>query len=291
MAVFHVIDSKDADKQIRFHHIKEDAEAGTWTKEMVFCYCYIKINLFLEGDFSVIVDDHSYRPTYGDICVLQPYKMHCGLILNQTHLDYYELNVGIKSLDHISDGNKLIEALIDNSHDRNVIFRPSSKDVTTAQRLVEKLEHALGEHQHALALAYTIEILALINSVYTRSNRVSPFFLNKLTQNTIRCITENFASEIKIDQLADSYGVSASYLSRIFKKDVGMGIHEYLTKYRILQASYLLKAHSVTETAFLCGFSESSYFISVFKKHFGCTPMAYKQSQQKSDNNIPLHFE
>ncbi|MBQ8311294.1 MAG: helix-turn-helix transcriptional regulator [Clostridia bacterium] len=57
-----------------------------------------------------------------------------------------------------------------------------------------------------------------------------------------------------------------------------MGVHEYLTRYRTVQASYLLKQHSVTEVSYLCGFCDSSHFIAVFKGYYGITPAEYQKT-------------
>ena len=75
----------------------------------------------------------------------------------------------------------------------------------------------------------------------------------------------------------EKFNVSPSYLSRIFKKETGMGIHEYLMVYRVTKASKLLYKHSVADVCYMCAFSDSSHFISVFKKHFNVTPFQYKK--------------
>jgi len=277
-----IVDTDDVDFQIEFCHINADAKAGTWKKEDIICLENIKINVFMEGEFSVIANDQCYRPAYGDICVLPPYQMHCGQILRPTHTDYYQLDIGIKAFDHIPHGKEFTQKVILTSMTNGLFFRPSKTAAKTILQLCDKLENTIRENNAPLSYACTIEILSEINNVCAESRRVSTFVLSKVTKDTIQYIEDHFEKNIKIEALSARFGISASYLSRLFKKEVGVGIHEYLTKYRILQSTYLLKEHSVTEVCYMCGFSDSSHFISVFKKHFGITPSTYKKERHKN---------
>jgi len=79
-----------------------------------------------------------------------------------------------------------------------------------------------------------------------------------------------------------------AYLSREFSKyfdDLSFG--EYIRKLRIEKAIQLLHAqkYSLTEIAYLTGFSDQSHFTRIFKKHTGKNPSAYKKSLPKSKAN------
>jgi AraC-like DNA-binding protein len=58
---------------------------------------------------------------------------------------------------------------------------------------------------------------------------------------------------------------------------------DYLSYYRVERACHLLAATSVTvtETAYRCGFNDSSYFVKIFKKYKGTTPRQYRKQFQK----------
>ncbi len=278
-----IVDTDSPDHRIDFYHINSDAPAGTWRKETVFRLDNIKINIFMEGEFSVIVGEKSYRPAYGDVCFLPPFKMHCGQIPKQTHIDYYQLDIGIKALEFVTGGNELISSLITKSNENDTFFRPDKKESTQLIQLCNQLEHTIAESNLTLAYAYVIEILSKINSTYKQDGKCATFSLSKLTQDVIRYIENNYDSRMTIHDIANLFGVSSSYLSRIFKKEVGVGVHEYLTKHRVLQASYLLQNHSVAEVCYMCGFNDSSHFISVFKKYLDCTPNVYKKKALRTN--------
>lgn len=60
----------------------------------------------------------------------------------------------------------------------------------------------------------------------------------------------------------------------------------YINKIRLGEAARQLMSHpsyTATEIAYHCGFSSAQYFTSVFKKHFGKTPQAYRNGKVKSE--------
>ena len=71
---------------------------------------------------------------------------------------------------------------------------------------------------------------------------------------------------------------SRSYISRLFRENTGSSFCEYITAFRLEKACIMLKKANVTvlETALACGFSSVSYFIQVFKRAMGVTPLKYR---------------
>ncbi|SFE46836.1 hypothetical protein SAMN05518672_106227 [Chitinophaga sp. CF118] len=84
--------------------------------------------------------------------------------------------------------------------------------------------------------------------------------------------------------LSETLQVHPAYLSREFSKyfdDLSFG--DYIRKLRIDKAVQLLNStsHSLTEIAYLTGFSDQSHFTRIFKKYTGKSPSAYKKSLPK----------
>ena len=86
-------------------------------------------------------------------------------------------------------------------------------------------------------------------------------------------------SRILIEDTAEYLRISPSYLSRLFKKEIGVSFGEYVNKLKIEEAASLLlyTEYSDTEISNLLAFSSQSYFIKVFKKYMGTTPKKYKK--------------
>lgn len=84
--------------------------------------------------------------------------------------------------------------------------------------------------------------------------------------------------------LSETLQVHPAYLSREFSKyfdDLSFG--DYIRKLRIDKAIQLLNTstHSLTEIAYLTGFSDQSHFTRIFKKHTGKSPSSYRKTLPK----------
>jgi len=92
-------------------------------------------------------------------------------------------------------------------------------------------------------------------------------------------ITINFAEEISIADMALKMHVHPSHLMRSFKKEKGMTISHFRNQRRIREAKQLLKYSnlSMTEIAFIIGFTSPQYFSRVFKREEGMTPIDFKR--------------
>ena len=274
---FPLIDSSDFNTRIEFSHIALEQKKGAWKKDDNIVLDHIKINVFVSGEFSVFVDGVAHHPVCGDICVLPPYKMHYGQILKPTHTNYFQIDIGTHALDMIPGGKKLIDELVEKNA-RNTFSHPKGQTGSEIIELCSRVERCILQEDYALAFGFLVELLSKINSETVSKGKVYATTLSKPTLDAIRKIESEYAGEITLSSLAANLKISPSYLSRLFKNEVGIGVHEYLTSYRILMASQLLKDYSVTEVGYMCGFNDTSHFISIFKKRIGVTPKEYKKT-------------
>lgn len=93
-------------------------------------------------------------------------------------------------------------------------------------------------------------------------------------------IYENLHTKITLEKLAQIANLSPAYLSKLFHKEVGTTVSEYITAKRIEAAENMLKyfEYSCLEISqYLC-FCSESHFIQVFKKYTGFTPKNYRRT-------------
>lgn len=91
-------------------------------------------------------------------------------------------------------------------------------------------------------------------------------------------IYNHMNNRITVDALAEYTNLSPSYLSRLFKKELGISISSYILEKKIEKAENLLKYsnYSLIEIANYLAFSSQSHFIQTFKKMTGLTPKKYR---------------
>lgn len=87
-------------------------------------------------------------------------------------------------------------------------------------------------------------------------------------------ISTHFHEPMSLSELSHEFAMSESHLSRKFKAHTGIGINEYITYVRITNAERLLREtdSTITQIAAQCGYSDSNYFSTVYKKIKGVTP-------------------
>ena len=93
-------------------------------------------------------------------------------------------------------------------------------------------------------------------------------------------IYSHIKERITIEDLADVLGVSASYLSRLFKKETGISVSAYIRNRKIDMAKNLLRFSndSMIEIANRLAFSSQSHFIQQFREVVGMTPKKYRDT-------------
>ncbi len=92
-------------------------------------------------------------------------------------------------------------------------------------------------------------------------------------------MAERLSEDLSLQRMADYVYMHPTHLSKIYKKETGEGISEYLTRLRMERAAQLLGATDVKiyEIGCLTGYMNANYFIKVFRRQFGVTPQEYRE--------------
>lgn len=104
-------------------------------------------------------------------------------------------------------------------------------------------------------------------------------------RNVLDYIHTYYTKPITIRDLANIAHVSESELCRLFKRFFHCTVFSYILECRVRKGTELLlnSEESVTQIAYLCGFSSTSYFIRQFREHMGCTPAHYRKSHRNTE--------
>ena len=101
-------------------------------------------------------------------------------------------------------------------------------------------------------------------------------------------IQDQIDMNLNLTEISKSLDIHPSYLSREFSKYFNnLSYGEYIRKLRIEKAVQLMQTpkYSLTEIAYLTGFSDQSHFTRIFKQHTGKNPLAFKKDHAKSKEN------
>lgn len=144
---------------------------------------------------------------------------------------------------------------------------------------------SLGVRYYVLKPVKVEEITQVLQNVYLELNGITTIGeenaikkMHPVIVQVIRYIEKEYQSPITIQLLADQFAINSSYLSTLFKQNMGMNLSSYLTKTRMKKAVELLESgkYRISDIAEIVGYKTSAYFAEQFKKEYGCNPKDYK---------------
>ena len=102
----------------------------------------------------------------------------------------------------------------------------------------------------------------------------------RLVDNAKAVINSQMHTSLNVNEIAEILGVERTTLYHAFRGECGCSPIEYLRRKRIERACKILKnsQHSISETAKICGFSNSKYFTRTFCKLTGESPRDYRKN-------------
>jgi two-component system response regulator YesN len=96
-----------------------------------------------------------------------------------------------------------------------------------------------------------------------------------------RFTRRNFNKQLRLEDAADAVALSPKYVSRLFKRETGMGFNQYKLKLRMAAAKRLLAEtdQRINHIAYEVGYHNPESFIRIFKKQSGLSPSQYRSAQ------------
>ena len=148
----------------------------------------------------------------------------------------------------------------------------------TAMTLTDKYFQAVeasDSFQELTDIAMTMQS-DFVNRVHIiKANQYS-----KPIQNLLEYIDLHLEEDILLETVAGVFGYSAYYLTKKFKKETGLTLKEYIRNRRLERSKEYLKAGtlSIFDISTKLKFASQSYFIDLFRRKYGMTPNAYRNS-------------
>jgi AraC-like DNA-binding protein len=140
---------------------------------------------------------------------------------------------------------------------------------------IERHTHVVVQSKGVLA---DDEIIAALHRSLFGAESLPPQ-TSALVKHAVAYMHQNYARPVKIWEIAEAVGASGSYLSRLFKQELGLSPLKYLNRFRIGQAKELLHhtQASIKSIAGQVGFRDPRYFGRVFRKLTGLCPSEYRE--------------
>lgn len=92
-------------------------------------------------------------------------------------------------------------------------------------------------------------------------------------------IAQHYREKIYLADIAEAVCINQTYLSKVFAKETGETVQEYICKVRVERAANLLRYsdEEIATIALYVNFPSQSYFGKMFRKYMGITPLEYRK--------------
>lgn len=109
---------------------------------------------------------------------------------------------------------------------------------------------------------------------------------NPLAQKARKYVVDHLEDCISLQETAEYVGVSAGYLSTIFKREYNQSFVDYVNETKMEYACRLLEEGElmVMEIAYRLGYENAYYFSKVFRKYIGMSPTDYQRRMEDEKN-------
>ena len=237
----------------------------------------------ISGGKQFLIDNRFYDINPGDLFIINQFESHCLTQINNMvheriiiciHPDYLkEISTAKTDLSYcFTERNQVFNHRISLNKEQQHRFLYFIGKITTSNKFGSDIIEQVA----------FMEMMVMVNSLFLNNHSAgvadSNFQYNQQVQEILSYINQHITEAITVEQLAEQFYLSTSYICRIFKATTGTTINKYINARRITIAKSLLSMDlGVSEVCEKCGFNDYSNFLKAFTKAVGISPKKYAQ--------------
>ncbi len=236
---------------------------------------FIEIELITDGSGYEEVDGKLYEISRGDITIMLPDEVHSFVSKDKEPLKITSVKVSPyylpENVAHFAS-SLLLKNLPEDEY--TLICQLCGKLYSIQQ---EKNRHGM-----AALTKECIRMIFLLCQTHLGDRMPDPIEMTESDRyrRALLYIHKNFRRNLTVAEVAAEVYLVPDYFSTYFEKNMGMSCSRYINRLRMeLAREYILSTDlSLKEIVYRCGFRSFSYFSSVFKKYYGCSPGSFRKA-------------
>lgn len=232
------------------------------------------------GKTKYVVGDEIFNVGEGDLVIIPRRVFHFTDSEECMHNERYLFSFD----DSVFDDET--SCLLDELLTRRLVHIPPNRR-EEFNGIVAAIEKCYGSDSPLVRAALKIHLMELVSYICLHSVDavVKIDESDRVVHDICDYINAHYGESITLASLSRTFAFSESYVSRKFKSVTGVGVSEYVTFVRVMNAEQMLRSEvrSITDVAERCGFNDSNYFSAVFKKIKGITPLKFARLSADSD--------
>ena len=243
------------------------------------CLTYYDITFILDGDGSFALDQHEFSVTFNHLYFTAPGQIREWKVSDIPH-----------GLVLIFEEEFLCSFFSDPLFVKKLSFftnrqAPPQLSLTEEQGkylfgIMLQIEQEISDNKEThLLRALLYQVLAWINNVYRSYYQLEATLLNSKITRFVQLVETHFCNDHTVSFYASELCITSGYLNELVKKESGVSAKQYIINRLMTEAkrSLLSCKTPVSEVAWNLGFSDSSYFIRLFRNETGFSPLAFRK--------------
>lgn len=249
-------------------------------------HSFYEIIYVLEGEYSSMLENHTYHMKKGDMLLIDCNVMHKYHFIEKKHDSSKRIILWVtrEMLQSLSGEEMDLSACFRGQSSRAYHFPIYYEEMLRGYLLklvMEELPDVPSpEAKQVLDRGYLTLFFVYLNMLCSRReygfSRENTVF-HPMVEQVADYIERHISEGISVEELARQVHMSKYYFLRKFKEQTGVTVHNFVLNKRLIQASEeLLQGNNMTQVWQNAGFADYSSFLRNFKRAFGISPGKYR---------------
>ena len=268
-------------------------EAGNFVNEDGFlhtrrCLDFFALLVGLEGTLYIAQNGVRYTLGPKEFMLLMPGMVHEGYLPSDNLVSYFWCHFAPPQDSSLVEEAVVQQHLADlelSGMDKDLYLLPEHGNVTNPNQIALEFRRLIDfamQSMYSTAVtdyAASLLVMSLTQEYLHQHDEHTTLSSSSLGMSEVQAyIRLHYSDPLSVPMLADLFGYNPNYLSTVFKRATGESLVHAINRTRIAAAKTLLfdTKETVAAIATQVGFSDSKYFIRIFRKFTGVTPITYR---------------
>ncbi|MBQ5591285.1 MAG: helix-turn-helix transcriptional regulator [Clostridia bacterium] len=233
----------------------------------------LELYIFKNGDAQYYVEGNVYPLQKNDIMIMRQGETHKLQIKRNCTYERMTLQFSPNVIEE-SFSSEILAPFYNRELGRMNLYRRADFETDYYIACIDKIQKCIDEKKdNYVLLAPIIALLVEINEAYKKKGQKEEKVSGHIAIDIADYINRNLGKDLSLCEIADKFFISVSSANRIFKKQVGSTIWEYVVIKRLMKAKDMIESgQTASYAAQVCGFADYSAFYRAYLKQFGISP-------------------